>query len=187
MVMEVMSALEIQNGSRIISKNSIKESLLTMSKGTEISALEKKKVPGKNISLLDSKLDQAFYQLNLNKKIKSHGYGLWSLVDRNFAVNLLSRTQGKYKPRICQALEKDNYCPMTNTYIGNPIAQCGLLHGSNPGAVTTQHGSGMTIAPMKPCYFALHPKELGKQLAKLKIQKFEERQKRMMVPTTHGF
>ena len=62
------------------------------------------------------------------------------------------------------------YCPVRETYIGDPIRQCELLHGTNMHTLSRQ------VFPMKTCYFGETPKKLELEYAQEKVRKELERE-----------
>jgi len=61
------------------------------------------------------------------------------------------------------------YCPVREQYIGDPVRQCELLHGTNMHTLSRQ------VFPMKVCYFNEKPDKLGLEYAKEKVKKEVER------------
>ena len=117
-------------------------------------------------SKLQCDVDQALYQLHKSKRIKKRGKG-WTV----------NKGATPYKPIICNHLiEKEDgyYCPVKKAYIGDPKAQCELLHGSK----FTGQGWVKGATPMCPGYTSRKSTKVSREFAEraieLKNQKREE-------------
>ena len=198
----------IGQGQVTVKKSDIKRELMK----TSIARLESERYPNDRVSKLDRALDQALFQLKKNLKIKSKTYGEWSLVSeknqRKYKPKICQALRNEYLVECpkCGAHRKmlsesvphivkcencgrksttisffRHYCPIKATYIGDPTMQCELLHGTEYTSKTKM------VTPMRVCYFAEHPNELSVQLAKRKIQLFEENEKKNMRKRYSGF
>jgi len=145
-----------QSGLRHIQKSQIKDELLKTHLGKYEQEKWRPDHPEVKETKLDNMLTQALYQLTRNNKIKKKGKGKYSI---NTDTN-------KYKPIICKHLqerERGMFCPIKNVYIGDPRAQCELLHGTNYDTLKKQ------VTPMCPGYTDKTPTSVSIKYAKKQI------------------
>jgi len=206
LVYDVVQAYD-ENDEKVISKRQIKSECMK----TNLRDLELQKYPGDKVSKLDRSLDQALFQLKKSGKIKQKRHGDWGLVkfkeDKKYKPKpcralipeyLLECHKCGHKEKkvseksigkqLCSKCGNETsvnlfrfYCPVRKTFIGSPTAQCELLHGTDYKELKKR------VDPMKVCYFANKPTQLGLQYASRKIEIFDEHQRAMIPPKHRGF
>jgi len=132
-------------------------------------------------------LDQALMHLKKKGKIKKlKKYGRWSLSDSE------KGERKKYVPKVCRGLEEHNqranWCPVREMYIGNPVRQCELLHGTDYAKLGKikypKEGELKRVDPMKFCYFERKPNKIQKEAKRVlylkKEQEIEEAKRRIL-------
>jgi len=150
--------LSKQSGLRHITKTQIKEELMK----TSLAKYEEEHYKNDKETKLDRMLYQALYHLSKNNKIKK----------KRKAKYTLDTSKGKYRPVICKHLEereKGMFCPIKGVYIGDPRAQCELLHGTNIITMRKQ------VTPMCPGYTDKNPTPASVKYAKKAIAREEKR------------
>jgi len=150
--------LSRQSGLRHIYKAQIKEELLN----TPLGKYDREKYnPREKVTKLDRMLSQALSHLTKNERIKKKGKGKYSI----------NTDTQKYRPVICKHLklkEDGYYCPIKKVYIGDPRAQCELIHGSDYRRLVK------TVEPMCPGYTDKKPTKTSIEYAKKAIAKKEK-------------
>jgi len=151
-----------QSGLRHIHKSEIKKELLKTPLASFNDEKWRPKHPECKETKLDSMLTQALYQLTKNSKIKKKGKGKYSV----------DTSPERYKPKICRHLETredGTYCLIKKVYIGDPRAQCELIHGTN---YTHKIKS---IEPMCPGYTNKKPTAMSIRNAKEAIKRMNQK------------
>lgn len=147
---------------------------------------------------LDFSIEQALSILKKKKYIRQTKQGHWTIVKgaTKYKPSVCKALQSEYEfycpkcdkytykvvnniskeskkcPQCNRRLEIQLYryhCPVRNVYIGDPVKQCELLHGTNINNLTTE------VFPMKICYFASKPTKPMLEYAREKVRQEDEK------------
>jgi len=146
------------------------------------------------------KVDQALYQLKKKGLIRQRKRGHWTIDKNSGKYHpvVCKALESEYEvhcPKCdtytyvktenkeslggkCKACKKGKlvvsffryHCPVRKSYIGDPVKQCELLHGTNIHTLSKQ------VFPMKNCYFANKPKKLELEYAQEKVRMESEKE-----------
>jgi len=172
-----------------------KSAIVEEAKSTSLNEFADKHHTNDKNSELVRKVDQALYQLKKKGLIKQRKVGHWTVdlssakykpiickaLVSEFETHCPKCDTYSYKKAAhkeslggkCPTCGKGRltvqfyrwYCPVRETYIGDPIRQCELLHGTN------MHTLSKAVFPMKNCYFEKVPTKVELEWAQIKIKK----------------
>jgi len=117
-----------------------KTQILVEAKQTSLGAQDMSKYSGIKTKL-QTQVDQAIMQLHKKGKIKSKSHGRWTI-----------EKHPRIKQKVCRHIQKREndrwWCPVKESFIGDPKSQCNVLYGSDVySKPILKHGDGIIQIP----------------------------------------